>query len=326
MIKKAVILILALYSCSILAQSDEPLFYFKNPKDTFCIGVRDATGKVIVPAELKNTMDVKEGEEIKDRLLSFYGCPNNIKREQHACGCVFDRSGKYLYQTFWFDNGADYRVEGYQRIVKNGKMGFANRNGDIVIPAQFDFVSPFNYGYAEFCEGCHWEDTNEEHEIVVGGEWGVINFKGEKVLPSETQQNPNDVKIKDKYYPYPFSYSKKEQEILAFFYKQMPLLASIEYVNLYRKLDDDQKILYFEIVERPSKDFPFYGVCLYDYQKKYGGFLEKTFLVSSDGQQFFHKGYFGEITPFKDWLSKEIRSARAFQEGRTDNPNNLNSR
>lgn len=322
--KNIITFIALLYSVSTLAQNETKLFYFiKKSKDTLdveYIGVKDETGKIIIPVEMLNISEFKDSEVINDKLLSFYGCPKSIKKEKQSFGCVFDRKGNYLYQTFFFDNGADYRVEGYQRIVKNGKMGFANRNGKIVIQPQFDFVTPFSYGYAQFCSGCHWKDIDQEHKTVAGGQWGVINFQGEKILPLKTKQNKNAIKIRDKYYPYPFSYSKKEQKILDFFNEKMKLLADIEYVNWYNKLNDNEKVLYFEIVERPSKDFPFYVVYAYDYRRYHRG-SQNTFLVSQDGNSIFHRDFFEEKIPFEKWLEKKIQWAKEYQKKTTDNPN-----
>lgn len=309
------------YAVSVSAQHKTKLFYFtENKKNISYIGVKDETGKIIIPAEMQNVMEIPNGETAEGKLLSFFGCPKNIQPEQHAWGCVFDRKGKYLYQTFAFDNGADYRVEGYQRIVKNGKMGFADRSGKIVIEPQFDFAAPFNYGYARVCNGCHWEDTDSEHKTVTGGQWEVINFKGEKILPSKTKKNKDDVEIEGKYYPYPFSYSEKEQKILDFFNGKMKLLADIEYVNRYNKLDEDKKVLYFEIVERPSSDFPFYLIYSYDYRKYHKG-LKNEFLVAADGQEVFYKDALNKKTPFKKWLKQKTERAKEYQKKRTNTSN-----
>ncbi len=280
------------------------------------IGVKDKNGKIIIPAEFLNYSGIEDGTVVEDNLLSFISCPKNIQRDPQTFGCVFDRKGNYLYQTFLYDNGADFRVEGYQRMVKNGKVGYANREGEIVIQPQFDFASPFNYGYARVCNGCYWEHIDKEHKIVVGGKWWTINKQGEKVAPLTKQTQTNEVNIDDHYYPYPFSYSKKEQKILQFFRRQMKLLADIHYVNVYPLAKP--KVLYFEIVERPSKHFPFYSVYAYDNRKQP---IDDKFLVSEDGKSFFYVAYDGEKTPFADWLQGQIQWAREYQQRNSDNPN-----
>ncbi len=297
--KKFIIFLFLINSITIFAQNKNELFYFTKNKDgESYIGVKDASGKVIIPAQMKNITGAKNGELVKDLLLSFYGCPDNIQKEKNAWGCVFDRNGDYLYQSFAFDNGPDYYIEGYQRIIKNGKIGFANRKGLIIIQAQFDYVTSFNYGYAKFCSGFHWDKADKEHPSIVGGKWGVINVKGEIVLPHIHKQNETDILIDGKYYPYPFKYNKKEQKILSFFNDKNKLLANIAYVNLYNKLNENQKVLYFEIIERPCQYFPYYEIYSYDYERLQGGLLG-TFLVSLDGKKVFHRDFWGEKEPFQ---------------------------
>ncbi|MDP8100840.1 WG repeat-containing protein [Phocoenobacter atlanticus] len=315
MIKKLITFILICCSFSAFAQNKETLFYFTdNAKDK--IGVKDQNGNIIIPAEFLNYSGTEDGTVVEDTLLSFVGCPKNIKQEPHTFGCVFNRKGEYLYQTFWYDNGADYRVEGYQRIVKNGKIGFANREGEIVIQPQFDFSSPFNYGYASVCDGCYWKKAGEDHKTVVDGKWGFINKKGEKVAPLSKPIQEKDVKIHENYYPYPFNYSEKEQKILNVFQQKMKLLADIYYVNVYSLAKP--KVLHFEIVERPSKYFPFYLVYSYDNRKIP---TDGEFLVSQDGKSIFAVAYSGKKIPFAQWLQKQIQAAREYQQKHSDNPN-----
>ncbi|PIE46754.1 MAG: hypothetical protein CSA42_07010 [Gammaproteobacteria bacterium] len=307
--------ILISFSFSAFAQGEKALFYFtQNTGED--IGVKDKNGNIIIPAEFLNYSGIADGTLVEDDLLSFLGCPDDIQPEPQTFGCVFDRKGQYLYQTFLYDNGVDYRVEGYQRIVKNGKVGFVNRDGKIVIQPQFDFASPFNYGYASVCDDCYWEKIDGEHKRVVGEKWDVINKKGEKIVPLAKQTQTNAVKIGDNYYPYPFSYSEKEQQILQFFQQKMEILADVHYINVYPLVKP--KVLYFEIVERPSKHFPFYLVYSYDKRKIP---TDDEFLVSQDGKSFFSVAYDGEKTPFAPWLKKQIQWAREYQQRNSNNPN-----
>lgn len=235
---------------------------------------------------------------------------------------MYDRNGKFLYQPFLYDNGADYFSEGLRRLVKNGKVGFADRNGKIVIEAEHDFAFPFNYGYAAFCDGCDWEKTNDEHRSVVGGKWGVMNVKGETVQPL-TKPTDQDVEIDGKYYPNQFQYNEKEKNILQFFEKQKKKLSDLYYVNFYSKLSEKEKNLFFEIVERPKENFPYYQVNTYNYRKKDLDMLYRfKFLVSEDGKTFYAIEDFNEMkVPFENWLKEELNNAEHFQKEHKDNPN-----
>ncbi len=86
--------------------------------------------------------------------------------------------GKVIIRPFIFDNGPDYFIEGLSRFVQHGKIGFINEKYEIIIPAQFDFVRPFNKGMAAFCTGCQTVKFDDEHSIIRGGTWGYINKEG----------------------------------------------------------------------------------------------------------------------------------------------------
>ncbi len=78
--------------------------------------------------------------------------------------------------------------------------------------------------------------------------------------------------------------------------------------------------MYFEIVERASKDFPFYTVYLYDYSRYHGG-SQNAFFVSQEGKTVFYRYFFGEKTPFKKCLEQKSQWAREYQKEATYNPN-----
>lgn len=60
-----------------------------------------------------------------------------------------------------------YLKEGLIVISKEGKSGFANRDGTTVIAPVYDYCSPFNEGLAR---------------VMIGQEWGYINTSGEVII------------------------------------------------------------------------------------------------------------------------------------------------
>jgi hypothetical protein len=96
-----------------------------------------------------------------------------------------DLKGRPLVRPFVFDNGPDYFEEGLSRFVADGKIGFIDRAGVVVIPAVHDFALPFCEKMAVVCTGCRPEDDGDEHTIMVGGKWGYINRTGSIVIPLE---------------------------------------------------------------------------------------------------------------------------------------------
>ena len=95
--------------------------------------------------------------------------------------CLIDKSEHVLFKIYEYDNGPDYTVEGLYRIVVDGKIGFANDDGNIIINPVFDFVKPFENGLAEFCVDCKQLRQNE-HFISEGGKWGFVDKTGKVVV------------------------------------------------------------------------------------------------------------------------------------------------
>lgn len=301
------------------SQEKKALVYFKS-KDSL-VGVKKQSGEIIIPAQFKIYSDLKDGDPVQGETILFDGMKEGEKWVENTWGYVYDRKGNFLYTPFLYDNGPDYFSEGVRRFVKNGKIGFADRNGKIVIEPNHDFATFFIFGYASFCDGCQWKKGEDGYKEVVGGKWGVMNAKGETVQPL-ARHSGKDLEINGEFYPYPFQYNQKEKDILQFFEKQNKMLSDLYYVNLYNKLSEDQKKLFFEIVEKPKENFPYYQVNTYDYRKTDITLSYRyKFLVSEDGKTYYSLDGEDKKTPFKEWLKNEAKEAKQFQKDHPDNPN-----
>lgn len=105
---------------------------------------------------------------------------------------IIDLQGDVLFRPFVFDNGPDPFSEGLARFVQDGKIGFFNKKGQVVIPARFTFAAPFYNGKAAFCEGCEKVHYGE-HWSMEGGLWGCIDSQGTVVRePGRGPQNCSD--------------------------------------------------------------------------------------------------------------------------------------
>lgn len=72
------------------------------------------------------------------------------------------------YAVYHYDNGDDYFSEGLQRIVdRDGKIGFRDTIGKIIIVPQFAFAFPFKDGYAKVT------DTGHSKAVDKGGEYHI---------------------------------------------------------------------------------------------------------------------------------------------------------
>lgn len=120
-----------------------------------------------------------------------------------------DQSSKF--ESVFHDNGPDYYVNGLARFIKDGKIGFHDAQGKVIIAPVYDFATPFpdrepnKYrDYTTVCNGC-WKEysvmpkfaplssshsdgkpiniKHAEHDAQIrGGKWGVIDTTGKVVV------------------------------------------------------------------------------------------------------------------------------------------------
>ena len=88
-----------------------------------------------------------------------------------------DRAENELFEVFVYDNGPDPISEGLFRIVKNGKIGYADKNGRIVIEPEFQCAFPFKNGIAKVSTDCE-EIKDGEHTLWESNNWTYINKEG----------------------------------------------------------------------------------------------------------------------------------------------------
>jgi len=129
-------------------------------------GYRDAQGKVVVAPRY---------------LIADEFSPEGIAAVADEKGWAYiDRTGKVLVHPFLFDNGPDEFHEGLARCVEDGKVGFFDKHGRIVIPPRFSFAEPFSGGRAKVCFDCV-KVSDGEHSRYEGKRWGWIDRKGREV-------------------------------------------------------------------------------------------------------------------------------------------------
>lgn len=103
-----------------------------------------------------------------------------------------DRNENVLFQVKPFDNGPDYPSEGVFRILEDGKIGYANTQGEIEIEPRFRFAEPFSDSLAAFSmQGYLKEDHLGEHWTYHGTLWGFVDHTGNvKIQPQYTTVMP----------------------------------------------------------------------------------------------------------------------------------------
>jgi hypothetical protein len=133
-------------------------------------GYKNARGAMIIPM----------GKYLICYTERFDRCAIVTSAEEGIIG--IDRNEHILFHVFAVDNGPDPASEGLFRIVRDGKIGFADTAGQIVIQPQYDGGFPFHDGLAKVGSGCKTQ-SDGEHSWWTGGTWFTIDRKGNLVKP-----------------------------------------------------------------------------------------------------------------------------------------------
>jgi hypothetical protein len=313
--KKTILFLLILNHFSGFSQT-EKLYYFIE-KDTL-VGVKNQSGKIIIPASynlMPSLHDRILNEEIKDNLIFFWVIGDGFK--------TYNRKGDFLFEPHIFDAGVDDFSEGLMRFTENKKIGFADQNGNKIIPAKYDWVSAMNFGFAAYCQGCYFDRSkDDEHPPLVGGTWGYVDKKGNEITPTDKRNHQKDFETENhQFIPYQFQYNDNEKQILDYFEKRK------EQISKIYGLDCQKKDLYFEIIEKPTEATPFYKVKTFELCDQYFHGANETydeykmFKVSEDGKEFFaiyidlvdHKKYSEYVErkiPVDKWIKKNLKDKK----------------
>ena len=103
-----------------------------------------------------------------------------LTMEQTADGkwVILDGQKTALYEVFLYDNGPDYPAEGLIRVVKNGKIGYADaKTYALVIEPQFDCAFPFENGKAKVSNRCKTVKDGE-YSVWESDAWQYVDKEG----------------------------------------------------------------------------------------------------------------------------------------------------
>ena len=327
---KSTILTLTLISTAALAapafsdglkpRSAEKVVYFKqNGK----FGAKTASGKIIVPAQYNCEFmceHVKHGKTADGELLFTDNSREVRGKVAYSPFFLHSRQGRFLYQPMMYDLASDYFSEGKRRYVsKDGKVGFVDRAGNLITPAQHDWAGQFEYGYAAFCNGCREVRVDEEHTTVQGGTWGMMDARGNTVAPGDTRHTASDIERNGKFYPHPFAYTAAERDILQRINRYKDLIVGLETVHHSPYKTAEERAAYrFEIVSPPVQGYPYYEIVLFD--GKGNTVYGERFLAGADGKRLYALPV-GDDTPqpLETYLRHAIRSTLAEQPERQKN-------
>jgi len=122
-------------------------------------GYLDCDGAVAVPAIYRFAYEFNEGgiAAVADESGWYY----------------IDRSNQFVIKPMLYDNGPDYFSDGLSRFVKDGKYGYFDEFGKIVIEAQYDFAWPFKNGKAQVGEDCQFVPDGEHTAVKCSTRYSI---------------------------------------------------------------------------------------------------------------------------------------------------------
>lgn len=165
------ILGLFLINTALIAQDDDYLLISLDTITGEC-GYVDTAGEYVIPTR-------KYPICLTDTFRTFAVV---YKANRGFVG--IDRQEEVLFQLMQHGREPDFPREGVFRIVVKDKIGFANLDGEIVVPAVYDMVLPFNEGVAAYCENCGTDRSGLSAQWS-NGKWGFINKTGEVIIKAQ---------------------------------------------------------------------------------------------------------------------------------------------
>lgn len=186
-----------LYNDYFIVSNENSKLGVVNNKDAVKIpiendSVQKVEGTDLIQAVVANTTklydktmnNICEMENATVEVNSDYIKIYNDKQIQY-----FSKDGKELKNTDTYPNNELFSKQ------ENGKWGFVNKNGSMVVEAKYDKVTEFNeYGYAA---------VNKD------GKWGAINKKGEEVVePIYTINDNKEPSFIGKYYQVKYGFGE----------------------------------------------------------------------------------------------------------------------
>ncbi len=121
-----------------------------------------------------------QSTENKEKQTSAVTITDSLAMEQTSDGkwVIMGSKKTILYEVFIYDNGPDYPSEGLIRVVKNGKIGYANaKTYAIVIEPQFDCAYPFENGKAKVSTQCQTVKEGE-YSVWKSDTWQYVDKNG----------------------------------------------------------------------------------------------------------------------------------------------------
>lgn len=164
------------------AKSEDKVYADIVPVKDTLFGTPNEYGNSFAFLDKQGDTVIREGE--------FDMCFSNLfttfayvadKRFQDMGMVAINRNKEVIFEAYIFDNGPDYVNEGLFRIMRNGKIGFADESGKVIIDALYSCAYPFENGKAKVALECETTTDELEHQTWESDQWFYIDRTGKKV-------------------------------------------------------------------------------------------------------------------------------------------------
>ncbi len=143
-------------------QMGQPVAFINNDQDT------------IIPFGKYRYCDMDSGSHVLFVMISA----DSLNPWRYV---GINQDQEILFDIVLFDFSPDPFHCGLSRVIRNGKMGYADKYGQVIIPCQYDYAKWFENGIAEVTFNAKEYIDWEEHRRIESDSWFSINTKGERI-------------------------------------------------------------------------------------------------------------------------------------------------
>ncbi|MFN0015665.1 MAG: WG repeat-containing protein [Saprospiraceae bacterium] len=120
----------------------------------------------------------KAKEERNPAISTATTAPLTMEQTENGKWVIMDDKKTTLYDVFIYDNGPDYPSDGLIRVVKDGKIGYADaQTYALVLEPQFDCAFPFENGKAKVSNRCKTV-RDGEYTVWESDAWQYVDKTG----------------------------------------------------------------------------------------------------------------------------------------------------
>jgi WG containing repeat len=160
----------------------------------------NARGEEVAKApDLELNPDCSPTPAVSQHFYHIYSVKNGFlaKALNPFVNCFDDNRNNFGLVIKTDYSGIGIFENGLALVQKNQKYGLLNDKGQELVACEYDFIGFFEQGYARVCLTLASDIKNAEQPLYEFGKWGLINTKGELVVPCLHPQTADLMKYID---------------------------------------------------------------------------------------------------------------------------------